>query len=377
MRETINVSDKIVWMHCSSLGEFEQGRPLLEKIKSHFPSYKILLTFFSPSGYEVRKDYAGADYIFYLPSDSKKNAAQFYDIVKPQLIVFVKYEFWYYYLSGAKRRNIPLLLISAIFRKSQPFFLNYGSFHRSMLTCFTHLFVQNNQSIGLLNTIGYTENVTLSGDTRFDRVIEIAESFQPIASVENFCQGSNVIVAGSTWSEDDRELAHYVNSKSALKFIIAPHDISKERLQECLKLYKNSTLFSALNSTLPPTKINTIIIDNIGMLSRLYKYATIAYVGGGFGADGVHNVLEAAVYGKPVIYGPEYSKFNEAIELVESGGGISIKNGLELETTLDTLLKNNEKYAEKAQSALQYVYSKKGSTEKILQFIYENRLLTN
>jgi 3-deoxy-D-manno-octulosonic-acid transferase len=376
MKKTISGKDKLVWMHCSSLGEFEQGRPLLEKIKSNFPSYKILLTFFSPSGYEVRKNYAGADYIFYLPADNKKNVVQFYDIVQPQFIVFVKYEFWYYYLAEAKKRKIPLLLISAIFRKTQLFFSKYGGFHRSMLFCFTHFFVQNNESFDLLKTAGFSNNVTLSGDTRFDRVIEIAESFQPISVIENFCKGSNVVVAGSTWLEDDRELAHYVNTRITMKFVIAPHDIGKDRLQECLKLYKHSVLFSALNNALPATNINAIIIDNIGMLSRLYKYGTIAYVGGGFGADGVHNVLEAAVYGKPVIYGPEFEKFNEAIELIERDGGISIKSALELEASFDALLNNNENYRKKAESALQYVYSNKGSTEKILQFIYENRLLT-
>jgi 3-deoxy-D-manno-octulosonic-acid transferase len=377
MKNTMDANDKIIWMHCSSLGEFEQGRPLLEKLKSHYPSYKILLTFFSPSGYEVRKNYEGADYIFYLPVDTEQNASKFFDAARPQLIVFVKYEFWYHYLNEAKKRKIPLLLISAIFRRNQPFFSRFGSFHRSMLACFSHLFVQNEDSVTLLATIGFTGNVTLSGDTRFDRVIEIAESFQPISLIESFCEGSIVVVAGSTWLQDDKQLARYVNTRTHVKFIIAPHDIAKDRLEECNKRYKGSILFSSLNNASPKAGFNTIIIDNVGMLSRLYKYATICYVGGGFGKDGVHNVLEAAVYGKPVVYGPEYKKFNEAIELITSGGGVSAKNGLELEKIFDNLLTETSAYSLKAKSAFQYVYSKKGSTEKILQFIYENRLLTN
>lgn len=377
MKQVITTKDKVIWMHCSSLGEFEQGRPLLEKLRNTYPSYKILLTFFSPSGYEVRKNYNGADYIFYLPADGKTNARIFHDIVNPQLVIFVKYEFWYYYLNEAKKRNVPLLLISAIFRKKQPFFSKYGHFYRSMLSCFTHLFVQNNESVSLLRSIGFTKNVSLVGDTRFDRVIEIAEGFQPISSIEDFCAGSNVIVAGSTWLEDDKELTHYANTRNKVKFIIAPHNIGKDRLNECRKLYKHSTLFSSIQSASPATNINTIIIDNIGMLSRLYKYATICYVGGGFGADGVHNVLEAAVYGKPVVFGPEYEKFNEAIELVESDGAISIESALELEAAFDNLLTDSSNYTERAKAAGNYVYSKQGPTQKILEFIQANRLLTN
>lgn len=377
MKDSIHANDNVIWMHCSSLGEFEQGRPLLEKLRNRYPSYKILLTFFSPSGYEVRKDYKGADYIFYLPGDSEQNAEKFYQIVKPQLIIFVKYEFWYYYLTEAKKRQIPLLLISAIFRRKQPFFSRHTTFYRNMLSCFTHLFVQNTESVSLLQTIGLTQNVSLSGDTRFDRVIEIAEGFQPIAAIEDFCAGSNVIVAGSTWIEDDKELAHYANANTKVKFVIAPHHIGKERLKECTRLYKHSALFSSIQHSQPSPHINTIIIDNIGMLSRLYKYATVCYVGGGFGADGVHNVLESAVYGKPVVFGPEYEKFNEAVELIESGGAISIENALELEATFDSLLNNTSNYLERSGASLNYVYSKRGSTEKILRFIQENLLLTN
>lgn len=376
MQEVINHAHPSIWIHCASLGEFEQGRPVIEKIRHEYTSYKILLTFFSPSGYEVRKNYNGADYVFYLPMDSRKNAFQFFEIARPNLILFVKYEFWFYYLWEAKKRNIPLLLISGIFRKSQPFFSKYGYFYRSLLSCFTHFFVQNEESYSLLKLIGLEKDVTITGDTRFDRVIEIAEQFEPIIPVEAFCKGSDVIVAGSTWSEDDTKLAAYASTKRDVKFIIAPHDVSKERLNECARLYKNSMLFSAIKNSPVPLNTNTIIIDNIGMLGSLYKYATISYVGGGFGSEGVHNVLEAAVYGKPVVYGPVYDKFIEAAELVRNGGGISVNNTAALEATFNQLLNKDDNYLHASRESLNYVYRKKGATQKILQFIYKNRLLT-
>lgn len=377
MQEVISPAHPLVWMHCSSLGEFEQGRPLIEKIKEKYPSYKILLTFFSSSGYEVRKNYDGADYIFYLPMDSRKNASRFLEIARPHLILFVKYEFWYYYLNEARKRNIPLLLVSAVFRNSQFFFSRYGYFYRSLLSCFTHLFVQDQESLSLLKLIGHNKNVTIGGDTRFDRVIKIAEEFKPVPEAEEFCKGFDVVVAGSTWSDDDKILAEYANLKNNVKFIIAPHDISRQRLDECVRLYKNAVLFSALKTMLASAEINIVIIDNVGMLSRLYKYATITYVGGGFGAEGVHNVLEAAVYGKPVVFGPVYDKFIEAAELADSGGGFSIVNATALKKTLDRLLKKDENYSKSCNAAVNYVYSKKGATEKILNFIYMKRLLTN
>jgi len=367
----------VIWMHCSSLGEFEQGRPLLEKLRTEVPHLQILLTFFSPSGFEVQKHYEKADYIFYLPLDSPANAKDFFDIVNPKLVLFVKYDFWYYYLAEAAKRKIPLLLISGIFRKDQPFFKWYGSLYREMLTFFTRFFVQNDASAHLLGTIGIKGNVSISGDTRFDRVIEIAENFQEIAAIRDFCADARVIVAGSTWDEDDEELDHFANTNQQIKFIIAPHDIDKERLQVCRKLYRHSILFSELSNGSVPGNINTIIIDNIGMLSRLYKYATICYVGGGFGDDGVHNVLEAAVYGKPVVFGPEYEKFFEAAELIECGGAFSIDSALELEKLLSHLLQKQNALDEAGEAALNYVYSRKGATEGVMKYIQEKRLLTN
>ncbi|WP_243745519.1 3-deoxy-D-manno-octulosonic acid transferase [Segetibacter sp. 3557_3] len=372
-------TDNTIWMHCASLGEFEQGRPLLEKLKSENEGYKIVLTFFSPSGFEVRKDYEGADVICYLPMDSRGNAKRFFDLVHPSLILFVKYEFWYYYLAEAYKRKVPLLLVSGVFREDQPFFRWYGGLHRKMLKAFTHFFIQNADSAELLELLGFKDNVTVSGDTRFDRVLQIAATVRDIPQISSFCNGAEVVVAGSTWGEDDEEMAHFVNSGAAIKFIIAPHDIGKDRLNECSRLYKKSMLYSAFIAAdgKAGENINTLIIDNIGMLSSLYQYATVAYVGGGFGDDGVHNVLEAAVYGKPVLFGPVYQKFVEAGELVACGGAFPVKNALELEKLLTKLLARDHQYILASHAAANYVMGKKGPTEAIAAYIYENRLLTS
>ena len=383
-------NEKILWMHCASLGEFEQGRPVLEKLRSLYPGYKILLTFFSPSGYEVQKDYKGADYIFYLPADSKTNASRFLNIVNPQLVLWVKYEYWFFYLLELKKRKIPLLLVSGIFRNHQPFFTWYGTQHKKILQCFTHLFVQNDASKRLLGTIGFSENVIVGGDTRFDRVVAIAEKFEPIPEIETFCGSSKVIVAGSTWPEDEEVLDHYANTHPDIKFIIVPHEIGTPHLKDIEKLFKRSIRFSRLkkqmadgrwlvNENMPVNQsiMNVLIIDNIGMLSRLYKYATITYVGGGFGEDGVHNTLEAAVYGKPVTFGPAFDKFLEAVELLEEGAAFTIESALELEKNLDELLSDEELYNESGEAAKNYVYAKKGATDKIVNYVQEKRLLTN
>ncbi len=370
-----NNSDKVIWMHCASLGEFEQGRPVIEKLKLQSPNYKILITFFSPSGYEIQKDYAGADWVFYLPIDTENNVKQFYEIVNPLLIIFVKYEFWYYYIREAKKRNIPLLLVSGIFRNSQPFFKWYGTLHREMLGCFTYLFVQNKTSFDLLQTIHKANNVAVCGDTRFDRVVEIAAQAKSFQDVENFIGTSNVIVAGSTWTEDDEELDHYANTHPEIKFLIAPHNIGSDRLNECLRLYKHSVLYSKIDTAKSNT--NVVVIDNIGMLSTLYKYATVCYVGGGFGGDGVHNVLEAAVYAKPVFLGPEFEKYAEAIDLIDAEGAISIESALELEEEFDKLFTNKNASLLMGNKAKDYVERNSGSSKKIIDYIYANRLLIN
>ena len=366
-------------MHCASLGEFEQGRPLLEKLKATDTNLKIVLTFFSASGYEVMKDYKGADHVFYMPMDSPANARKFIDALAPILVLWVKYEYWFYYLDELKRRNIPVILVSGIFRKDQPFFRWYGSVWRKMLGCFTHFFVQNEISRELLETIHIDQRITVTGDTRFDRVIEIAERFESVPFIEIFCGNSDVIVAGSTWEEDEVELLHYVKAQADLKFIIAPHEIDAENLADIKIEFPDSIFYSELESLIntPGRTTNVLIIDNIGMLSRLYKYATISYVGGGFGADGVHNVLEAAVYGKPVVFGPVYEKYEEAIGLLEAGGGLSVSGPLKLEAVLNELLKDEIERANKGKKARNFVYSNAGASDKITRYIQENRLLTS
>lgn len=376
----------VIWMHCASLGEFEQGRPVLEELKKQYPNCTIVLSFFSPSGYEGMKNYKGADYIFYLPMDGKTNAKKLIDTIDPALVLWVKYEYWFYYLQQLKSRHIPVLLVSGIFRTSQPFFKWYGKAWRNCLQCFTHFFVQNAQSAELLASLGVDKNITISGDTRVDRVIEIAAQFIPLPIIENFCGNGKVIVAGSTWEDDEAELVHYVNANRGIKFIIAPHEIDKENIQDVKKEFPNAVLYSELEQRHLMQSIekdpqlreeNVLIIDNIGMLSRIYHYAHITYVGGGFGADGVHNVLEAAVHGKPVIYGPEYEKFAEATELVECGAGITIENALELEKVLNELWNDEDLLKAKGDAAKKYVLSKGGATKKLAAYIQENRLLTN
>jgi 3-deoxy-D-manno-octulosonic-acid transferase len=369
-------------MHCASLGEFEQGLPVLEELRKQYPSHKILLSFFSPSGYQVRKNYPGVDHVFYLPMDSPSHASRFLNIVQPSLILFVKYEFWYFYLQEADQRNIPLLLVSGIFRKDQLFFKWYGGINRRMLSFFTCMFLQNQESADLLKSIHCQKQTLISGDTRFDRVIDIADSFEPIVIIDQFCNGQRTIVAGSTWTEDDEALDHFANTNPSLQFIIAPHIIEEERIQECLSLYKHSMLYSVYQKLQDegaeiPTHINVLIIDNVGMLSSLYHYATICYIGGGFGDDGIHNALEAAVYGKPVVFGPVYDKYFEAEELLDCGGAFSVEDALQLEKLLQELLENTKLYENASQASCRYVRGKAGATGKVIGYIQEKRLLIN
>jgi 3-deoxy-D-manno-octulosonic-acid transferase len=372
----------VIWIHCASLGEFEQGRPLLEQLKAQYPAYKILLTFFSPSGYEAQKNYTEADWIFYLPADGPRNAKRFLEIVHPSLIIFVKYEFWYYYLKKIKYRNIPLLLVSALFRKDMSFFKWYGSLQRKMLSRFDHLFVQTEASQKLMQEIGLEGISSVSGDTRFDRVVEIASRFTPIPVIEQFIGPSKTIVAGSTWPEDEIVLQKLLTQPAlaSCKLIIAPHEINEKHLASLKELFPGAVLFSALShGTTLPAACNCLIVDNIGMLSRLYSYAHFTYVGGGIRSMGVHNVLEAAVYHKIVFFGPFYHKYSEAVALVQSGGGVSFAddNGIELQHLTERLLTDEEEYRQRSRAAGDYVQAHKGATQKIIQFIQEKRLLTN
>ena len=371
---------KIVWVHCSSLGEFEQGRPLIEKLKSQYPNSKFLLTFFSPSGYEVQKNYKDADWVFYLPMDGPYNAKRFLEIVNPSLVIFIKYDYWYFYLKKIKYRNIPLLLISALFQKNSVFFKWYGFFQRKMLSRFNHLFVQNEESKQLLKKIGLENKCTLSGDTRFDRVVEITEKFEPIPIIEQFIGNHKCIVAGSTWKEDEEliQKAFPMVSEHSMKLIIAPHEITQSHIKDLLKLYPKALLYSELPDSQQQQDGNILIIDNMGMLSRLYKYAFIAYVGGGLTSSGVHNVLEAAVYGKPVLHGPFYKKYHEAVELIKAGGATIIKNKTELTNCINNLIKNAHGcYGISSEASKNFIWENKGATDKIIQYIQEKRLLTS
>jgi 3-deoxy-D-manno-octulosonic-acid transferase len=366
----------IVWIHCSSLGEFEQGKPVMEKIKGQYPTHKLLITFFSPSGYEIKKDYAGADHVFYLPMDSQRNARKFLDIVKPTLVVFIKYDYWYYYLSEIRKRKINCLLVSAVFRKNQAFFKWYGGLQRKMLNCFTQIFVQNEESGKLLQSININ-HCSVSGDTRFDSVVEISEKFEPVPLIESFIHDNKAIVAGSTWPKDEEFLQTAIHKLESdnIRLIIAPHEIHNTHLDELKKLFPASIRFSELTSRSSPAS-NILIVDNIGMLSRLYRYAYITYVGGGFTKDGVHNVLEAAVYGKPVVFGDNYKKYKEAADLVRIGGAISISDSEELYKTLRSLLNDEKGYESRCNASKNYVWRNRGATEKVLNYIEINRLLT-
>lgn len=373
-----------MWMHCASLGEFEQGRPVLQQIKEDFPGVSFVITFFSPSGYEIAGNDKDFKQVYYLPMDSPSHAKKLIDILSPDLVLWIKYEYWFYYLRELKRRKIPVLLISGVYRKTQPFFKWYGKFWQNMLMTFTHFFVQEPASKDYLQKIISAEKITVSGDTRCDRVINIAENFTDIPGIVRFCETSHVIVAGSSWEDDEAEWVHFVKQHPEIKFIFAPHEIDAENLAFVKKEFPGSIFYSEwIAGILDPgswildSSPHCLIIDNIGMLSRLYQYASIAYVGGGFGYNGLHNILEAAVYGKPVIFGPEYEKNFEAEELIDCSGAISIENALELEKVVNNLLNNSEEMLLRGAAAKNYVYKNAGASQKIIAHIQRNRLLTN
>jgi len=368
----------VIWMHCASLGEFEQGRYLLENLRITYPDCCIVISFFSPSGYEIMKNYSGADHIFYLPLPTKENSRKFIELVNPKLVLWIKYEYWYHFLSELNKRNVPVLLISAIFLREYVFFRWYGPLYKKMLMFFRWIFVQNPESEKRLKSIGFGKNVSVNGDTRFDRVVDIASNFTELPGIAEFCGDHKTIVAGSTWEADEEELDHFANLHTENRFIIAPHEVDEQHLKDIEKLFRNSIRYSVyIRSPDQHAGKHIMLIDNIGMLSRLYKYATVVYVGGGFGDDGIHNVLEAAVYGRPVIFGPVFNRFSEAIGLLEEGGAFTVDNALELESKLNELLENPKLYQESGAAAKKYVNDNTGATGNIMRFIQENRLLTN
>lgn len=365
---TINPNYSTVWFHCASLGEFEQGRPLIEAYRQKYPEHKILITFFSPSGYEVRKNYSGADYIFYLPLDTHRNAKRFISIVNPILAVFIKYEFWHHFLNELKNKNIPTYLASAIFRPDQIFFKTYGFWNRRMLYCFNHIFVQNPESQQLIQTIGI-ENVTVTGDTRFDRVYATAELAEKLPLLHEFCEGSTIIVAGSTWPRDEELLFSYIrNAQPAVKLIIAPHEIDEHRIQVMQRELGISSIRYQKQRDAVDKNARVLIIDAIGYLASAYRYGQIAYVGGGFGI-GIHNTLEPAAFGIPVVFGPNYHKFREAKELINQGAGFSISSQRELLLCLDNLINSPQNIKNAGLAAKKYVLENIGATQRVLNLM--------
>lgn len=359
----------IIWVHAASYGEFEQGLPIIEAIKVQYPTYIIWLTFFSPSGYLHRKNDPSVDAVTYLPFDSPKNAVQFLDTIQPKLIIFIKYEFWYYYLQAAHSRKIPSILASAIFRKDQIFFKWYGLFYRQMLSLFSSILVQDNEIYDLVAPVLKKTRLFISGDTRFDRVLQTSTTSKPIDWMP-LLSDHKKIIAGSTWKEDDTILFKTTAHFNQFNWIIVPHHVDEKSIQACKKMYPSAiTLTQFLNNHQKQTKPIVLIVDCIGLLRNLYQYAFISYVGGGFGKDGVHNVLEPAAFGKPVIWGNNDAKFKEAIGLRNHQGGFHIKNEAEFVMHLNELIQTTSYYEKVGNQARNYVTSNAGATQKTMKEI--------
>ncbi|MDF1573278.1 MAG: glycosyltransferase N-terminal domain-containing protein [Bacteroidales bacterium] len=360
--------DRVVWFHCASLGEFEQGRPVMEAVRAAHPEKKILLTFFSPSGYEKRKDYPGADFVGYLPRDTVANATTFLRLVPVEQALFVKYEFWYHMLKGLHDRNIPVSLVSGHFRKSQVFFRWYGGFFRRMLRFFTHIFVQTDDSARLLEKIG-VRNVTVAGDTRFDRVMQIAAESTGSDAIKVFAGHSDVIIAGSTWEADEVHVKSAFEAAGAdCKLIIAPHEVADVNVRRLLGLFPGAVLFSQLGEKVGVTG-RVVIVDTIGHLSSLYQYGTIAYIGGGFG-KGIHNILEATAAGLPVFFGPAYGNFSEARELVAAGGAFPVNSPETTATRMAGLLNDRQQLQKISQQVRAFTKSRTGATQTIMEQLF-------
>ena len=369
--QSIKTGDKSVWIHCASLGEFEQGRPVIEAMKKEYPELKVVVTFFSPSGYEIRKKYDKADCISYLPVDTPSNAKRFINLINPELAILVKYEFWNNYISELYRRKIPIYLVSGIFRPGQHFFSWYGSFFRSILRKFEMIFVQDQTSLELLSGIGIN-NVLVTGDTRFDRVVQIAGSARDIIQLAQFRGDEKMFLAGSSWKQDEEIMARYINDHpSGMKWVFAPHEIHRENIDRLEKLFRVKTVRYS-EFTLAASDARVLIIDNIGMLSSAYRYAYIAAIGGGFG-KGIHNILEATCWGVPVMIGPRYKKFREAVELIKEKGAMTFDSYEQFSDILDKWLADESFYLKSANAASSYVTKNKGATDKILKEISHKR----
>ncbi|MDA3909842.1 MAG: 3-deoxy-D-manno-octulosonic acid transferase [Bacteroidales bacterium] len=365
-----NPDAKYIWIHCASLGEFEQGRPFIEEVKRKFPQYSICLTFFSPSGYEIQKNYSLADIVFYLPKDSTKNANAFLDILKPEISFFVKYEFWFHYLNQLQKHAIPTFLISGIFRENQIFFKAWAGFFRNMLGMYQHIFVQDEPSLLRLKQIGVL-HASIAGDTRFDRVWEITKEDCKLEVFEQFVKDDFCIVAGSTWPQDESILKALMQYHSELKLILAPHETDSQHIQQIEQSFKDIPFVKFSNyETTEIDKSRVLIIDSVGLLSKLYRYGKIAYIGGGFG-KGIHNTLEAACYGLPVIFGPNYEKFKEACDLIAVGAAFPVNSEKEMIQTVQDF-QQQSKQKDVGQIALNYISQKRGATQKIMEVLKKN-----
>ena len=370
LQSHIKPEDKTIWFHCASLGEYEQGLPVFEEIKKLYPIHKIILTFFSPSGYEIRKSSPIADVVTYLPLDTKYNAKRFLKIVKPELVIFVKYEIWPNYLNIIKKQGIRTLLISALFRSNQVFFKSYGKWIQKTMTAFEHIFVQNENSKQLLNSFGFN-NVTLSGDTRFDRVSNQLNIDNTLDFIEDF-KGDNIcIVAGSTWPEGEKVLSNYINSTtySTLKYIIAPHNIKPKQIESLKKTISKKVVLFSEKENYNLIDFDVLIIDTIGLLSKIYSYAEIAYVGGAIGKTGLHNTLEPATFGVPIIIGNNFKKFPEAIEMQKNGGLFSINSDSDFNSILNKLVENKSFRNESGASNKNYINKNQGAVVQITSYL--------
>lgn len=388
IKKEVDHEQPIIWIHCSSVGEFEQARPVIEWYKKEQPEYKILLTFFSPSGYELRKNYELADWIYYMPLDTQKNARIFVEIVRPVKAIFIKYEFWYNYLNELSCNGAQIFIVSAIFRPTQMFFKWYGAFFRQMLKCYTKIFVQDEQSRDLLLSIGIKDNVFISGDTRFDRVYQITQNSREFPLIKRFSEGCFTVVAGSTWEPDETILFEVIKHFQNVKLILAPHEIHKERIDKLVKTLGDThkilkfsdfdkkfssgkspqcDILSVLDDALLQSDI--LIIDCLGILSSIYRYGQLAYIGGGFGV-GIHNILEAATYSMPVVFGPNYQKFKEARDLVELGGAVSVSQKCGLYDLLDKYVNSEGARSEKGKVCGDYVKKNLGATHKVVSNLF-------
>lgn len=364
LKQEIGPEDRVIWFHCASLGEFEQGRPVIEESHRRFPHHKILVTFFSPSGYEKRKNFEKADHVMYLPLDTARNARHLMDSLSLEMVLFIKYEFWYHFLRRLNKNNIPVFLVSGMFRPDQMFFKWYGGWYRKFLRFFTHIFVQKENSKKLLQQIGI-ERITVAGDTRFDRVKQVAETDYRHEMLETFAEGVNVVVAGSTWEPDEQIIENaFQKLPEDTRLIIAPHELSGAHISRLRKRFPESVLFTEIEHDMSPgTRV--VIVDTIGQLSYLYRYGTLAYIGGGFG-KGIHNTLEAATYGLPVLFGPNYQRFSEAVELTDLTAAFPVHDEGDLLSTVHQQLKNPDLLKTKSKIAANYVMERVGATSIIM-----------